>query len=274
MIQPNQQIEEAAAFLRRRSKRRPTAGLLTGTGLGACVDAMQVEADIAYSDIPHFPVSTVSGHRGRLLLGRLQGRQIAAFQGRFHLYEGYHAREVVFPIRLMQTLGTETLIVTNAAGGLNPAFQPGDIMVVRDHINLTGENPLVGPNEPSWGVRFPDMSRVYDTGLAEQARAAADRQGMPLQSGVYAGLKGPSLETPAEIRFLTTIGADAVGLSTVMEVIAAVHAGMRILGLSVITNVNHPDQPVPATLEEIIATADRAAPRLAGLIAPVLEHLS
>jgi purine-nucleoside phosphorylase len=273
MIQQKQHVDEAAAFLRRHLARRPTVGLLTGTGLGDCVAAMRVTAELAYGDIPHFPVSTVSGHRGRLLLGRLREREVMVFQGRFHLYEGYRPREVVFPIRLMQSLGADTLIVTNAAGGLHPAFRPGDIMLLRDHINLTGENPLVGPNEPAWGLRFPDMSRVYDPALAELAEAAGAQSGLSLQRGVYAGLKGPSLETPAEIRFLTTIGADAVGLSTVMEVIAAVHAGLRVLGLSVITNVNHPDRPVPATLEDIIATADRAAPCLARLIEGVLERL-
>ena len=266
-------VDEAAAYLRRQCDLQPTAGLLTGTGLGDCVAGMTIEADIAYGDIPHFPVSTVSSHKGRLLIGRMKDRSILVFQGRFHLYEGYPPGEVVFPIRVMQALGVGIFIVTNAAGGLNPAFRPGDIMRLTDHINLTGENPLVGPNEPAWGIRFPDMSQVYDVQLGAQAQTAAESLGWSLQKGVYAGLKGPSLETPAEIRFLTTIGADAVGLSTVQEVIAAVHAGMRILGLSVITNVNHPDRPVPATLEEIIAVADQAAPRLARLIEHVLEHL-
>jgi purine-nucleoside phosphorylase len=273
MTEEKQHVDEAAAFLRRQYDGRPTAGLLTGTGLGECVAGMTVECDVAYEDIPHFPVSTVSGHKGRLLMGRLRDRAIVVFQGRFHLYEGYHPREVVFPVRVMQALGAGTFIVTNAAGGLNPAFRPGDIMRLTDHINLTGQNPLVGPNEPAWGLRFPDMSQVYDVGLGDRVQAVAETLGWPLQKGVYAGLKGPSLETPAEIRFLTTIGADAVGLSTVQEVIAAVHAGMRILGLSVITNVNHPDRPVPATLEEIIAVADQAAPRLARLIQAVLEHM-
>jgi len=273
MGEQKQYIDEATTFLRKHCTIQPTLGLLTGTGLGGCAHRMTVEYEVDYSTIPHFPVSTVAGHRGRLLLGHMQRRAVVVFQGRFHLYEGYHPRDVVFPIRVMQALGVQTLIVTNAAGGLNPDFLPGDIMCITDHINLTGENPLVGPNEPDWGVRFPDMSRVYDPGLARQARNAANALGLPLQSGVYAGLKGPSLETPAEIRFLTTIGADAVGLSTVQEVIAAVHAGMRILGLSVITNVNHPDRPVPATLEEIIAVADQAAPRLAQLIQHFLEHL-
>ena len=273
MIEQKSHVDEAAAFLRRQSPLAPALGLLTGTGLGGCVGNMEVECDIPYADIPHFPISTVSGHRGRLLLGRIKGRAAVVFQGRFHLYEGYHPREVAFPIRVMQALGAGVFIVTNAAGGLNPAFRPGDIMRMTDHINLTGENPLVGPNEPAWGIRFPDMSRVYDPVLGELAQTAAESLGWTLQSGVYAGLKGPSLETPAEIRFLTTIGADAVGLSTVQEVIAAVHAGMRILGLSVITNVNHPDHPVPATLEDIIDVADQAAPRLSQLIETLLENL-
>ena len=272
MVEHKKRIDTAAAFLRRRSALQPAVGLLTGTGLGGCVDNMVVEYAVDYGDIPHFPISTVSGHRGRLLLGHIHSQTVMVFQGRFHLYEGYTPQEVVFPVRLMQALGADTLIVTNAAGGLSPEFNPGDIMLLTDHINLTGENPLVGPNENAWGIRFPDMSRVYDPGLADRARAMAQDLGFGLRSGVYAGLKGPSLETPAEIRFLTTIGADAVGLSTIQEVIAAVHAGMRILGLSVITNVNHPDRPVPATLEEIIAVADQAAPRLARLIEHLLEH--
>jgi len=273
MIATKACIDEAAEFLKRQCPLQPTVGLLTGTGLGASVDTMTIAHAIDYSDIPHFPVSTVDSHKGRLLIGHIQGRTIIVFQGRFHLYEGYSPQEVVFPVRVMQAMGTRTLIVTNAAGGLNPSFAPGDIMLMSDHINLTGENPLVGPNEPSWGLRFPDMSRVYDPTLAEQAQNAARAMGMSLQKGVYAGLKGPSLETPAEIRFLVTIGADAVGLSTVQEVIAAVHADMRILGLSVITNINHPDRPVPATLDDIITVADQAAPRLARLINRLLEKL-
>jgi purine-nucleoside phosphorylase len=273
MGKAQQHIQETTAFIRKHSALQPTIGLLTGTGLGGCADDMTIDYAVDYGDIPHFPVSTVTGHRGRLLLGHMQGRAAVVFQGRFHLYEGYPPRDVVYPIRVMQALGVRILIVTNAAGGLNPGFQPGDIMRISDHINLTGENPLVGPNEPEWGVRFPDMSCVYDPGLADQVQNAARTLGWSLQNGVYAGLKGPSLETPAEIRFLTTIGADAVGLSTVQEVIAAVHADMRILGLSVITNVNHPDRPVPATLEEIIAVADQAAPRLARLIHHFLERL-
>ena len=198
---------------------------------------------------------------------------MAAFQGRFHLYEGYSPREVTFPVRVLQRLGARFLLVTNAAGGLNPNHRAGDIMLITDHINLTGENPLVGPNRPDRGLRFPDMSRVYDPELIDRARTVARELGLPLASGVYTGLKGPSLETPAELRFLRTIGADAVGLSTVQEVIAAVHAGLRILGLSVITNIADPDAPAPATVEDIIAVADRTAPRLKQLMIAILEQL-
>ncbi len=266
-------VEAAAAFIRDRSPLRPVAGLLTGTGLGDCAEAIDVHHSLDYEEIPHFPRSTVESHRGRLLLGRLHNRPVAAFQGRFHLYEGYSPREVTFPVRLLQHLGARYLLVTNAAGGLNPNHRAGDIMLISDHINLTGENPLVGPNDPDWGLRFPDMSRVYDPELMDRAGTIARELGLPLASGVYAGLKGPSLETPAELRFLRTIGADAVGLSTVQEVIAAVHAGLRILGLSVITNIADPDAPAPATVEDIIAVADQTAPRLKQLMIAILEQL-
>lgn len=264
---------EAAAFLRERSDRVPDIGILTGTGLGAIAEAVEAADVLDYRDIPHFPVSTVTGHPGRMIRGKLGGRTAAVFQGRFHLYEGYSARDVTFPVRVLQELGARTLVVTNAAGGLNPAFAAGDAMILADHVNLTGENPLVGANEESWGLRFPDMGRVYDAGLAERAERAAAAEGLPIRRGVYAGLKGPSLETPAEVRYLRTIGADAVGFSTVMEAVAAVHAGMRVLGISLLTNVHDPDDPPPAVLEEIVAAADAAAPRLAGVIRRVAEGL-
>ena len=267
------QVEEAVAYIRDRGPLQPLAGLLTGTGLGDCAEAVDVHQVLDYDAIPYFPRSTVASHRGRLLLGRLQDRPVAAFQGRFHLYEGYSPREVTFPVRVLQRLGARFLLVTNAAGGLNPNHRAGDIMLIADHINLTGENPLVGPNDPDWGLRFPDMSRVYDPELMDRARTIARELGLPLASGIYAGLKGPSLETPAELRFLRTIGADAVGLSTVQEVIAAVHAGLRILGLSVITNIADPDAPAPATVEDIIAVADQTAPRLKQLMIAILEQL-
>ncbi|MGD9372910.1 MAG: purine-nucleoside phosphorylase, partial [Desulfobacterales bacterium] len=224
-------------------------------------------------DIPNFPISTVQSHAGKLLVGNMQGCRVMALKGRFHLYEGYTASDVTFPIRVMQKLGIRILILTNAAGGLNPAFKAGDIMIITDHINLTGANPLIGPNEDSWGLRFPDMIQAYDKHLAQMAVTAAGCAGIQVRQGVYAGLKGPSLETPAEVRFLKTIGAEAVGFSTVQEVIAAVHAGMRILGLSTITNINDPDNPLPATVEDIIAVAKNVAPMLEKIIQQVVENI-
>ncbi len=273
MLEFRKRVEEATAFIANRCAALPVAGLLTGTGLGGCAEAIDVAHAFDYDEIPHFPRSTVESHRGRLLIGRLQNCPVAAFQGRFHLYEGYSPQEVTFPVRLLQRLGARFLLVTNAAGGLNPQQQAGEIMLIADHINLTGENPLVGPNDPQWGLRFPDMSRAYDPELMGWARDIARDRKLGLSSGVYAGLKGPSLETPAELRFLRTIGADAVGLSTVQEVIAAVHADLRILGLSVITNIADPDAPAPATVEDIIAVADEAAPRLKALMIGVMEQM-
>jgi purine-nucleoside phosphorylase len=264
---------ETADFLRSRIRQSPRTGLLTGTGLGEAAEGLQVSAAFEYGDLPHFPLSTVPGHAGRLLFGRIDGRSVMVMQGRFHLYEGYSPAEVAFPIRVMQELGARRVLVTNAAGGLHPAHAPGDLMLITDHINLSGENPLVGRNTDGWGPRFPDMTRAYDRKLIGLAQAAAGAAGIALRTGVYAGLKGPSLETPAETRFLKIIGAEAVGFSTVQEVIAAVHAGMAVLGVSVITNVNDPDRPVPATVEEIIAVARRAAPNLAKLLAGVLRQL-
>jgi purine-nucleoside phosphorylase len=230
---------------------------------------MAVSGTLAYRDIPHFPVSTVPGHPGSLILGSIAAATAVVMQGRFHLYEGYLPREVTFPIRLMRSLGAEILIVTNAAGGVNPSFTPGDIMVIRDHLNLTGFNPLTGPNIEAWGQRFPDMSRAYAPELIAAAEAAGSRAGARMCTGGYAGLHGPSLETPAEVRFLRTVGADAVGFSTVQEVIAAVHAGMQVLGLSIITNVHDPDHPASVSVEEVIAVARAAAGKLDGIISRV-----
>lgn len=268
-----QKVREAATFLESRLDRPPETGVITGTGLGDAVGPLESAVTLSYGRIPHFPVSTVVSHSGRLLAGALGGHPVIIMQGRFHLYEGYDPQTVTFPVRVMQALGVRQLILCNAAGGLNTAFQPGDLMLIRDHINLTGENPLIGTNRDDWGPRFPDMTAAYDRSLARLTGQAADSLGLTLQSGVYAGLKGPSLETPAEIRYLRTIGADAVGFSTVMENIAAVHAGMRVLGLSTITNINDPDRPATALVEEIIAVANRAAPRLKRLIEAVVASI-
>ncbi len=265
---------EAAKMIRRTMEdMTPRIGILTGTGLQEAIAAVEIDATLDYRRIPHFPLATVTGHPGRMLLGRMGKTPLLVCQGRFHLYEGYPARAVTFPIRAMQALGIRTLILLNAAGGLNPAMPPGAVMIIRDHLNLTGANPLEGPNDTDWGPRFPDMSSAYSPTLAATALAAAAQGGLPRHSGVYAGLRGPSLETPAEVRFLKTIGADAVGFSTVLEVIAAVHAGMAVLGLSTITNLHDPDQPSASSLEEILGVAQAAAPRVGSLLAAVIARL-
>lgn len=269
-----QEVTEAVDLLRETISAKPRTAILAGTGLGDLADVCEVSASVEYDRIPHFQASTVQSHAGRLVAGSVAGQPVVILQGRFHLYEGYDPRTVVFPIRVLRTLGVETLVITNASGGLNPAFVPGDIMLINDHINLTGANPLVGANEAAWGPRFPDMTAAYNANLRQWAIDAAKVSIGGLQEGVYAGLKGPSLETPAEMRFLRTIGADAVGFSTVMETIAAVHGGMRVLGLSTITNLCLPNTPVSASVDEIIAVAESAAPKLAAVIAGVIERMT
>jgi len=265
---------ETAEYLNAHINKAPEIGILTGTGLGNSAGSLDVDVSFNYEDIPHFSVSTVQAHLGKLLFGALNEKHIIAMQGRFHLYEGYSPADVTFPIRVMQELGVKILILSNVAGGLNPDFKVGNIMIIKDHINLTGSNPLIGPNEDSWGIRFPDMSMAYDKKLALLAEDAGAKAGMKMQKGVYAGLKGPSLETPAEVRFLKTIGAEAVGFSTVLEVISAVHGGMRVLGLSTITNINDPDRPVPATVEEIISVAEEVALKLDTIIKDVVDKIT
>jgi len=265
-------VWETADYIRRNYDERPEILILAGTGLGDCVRGVMDSRVFEYNRLPHFPVSTVEGHSGQLVLGRLGGKSVAVMRGRFHLYEGYSPHEVTFPIRVMQTLGLKTVVVTNAAGGLNLTFTRGDIMVVDDHINLTGENPLTGPNHDVWGLRFPGMVATYDPSLRFLVKRLGAELGMVLREGVYAGLKGPSLETPAEMRFLRTIGADAVGFSTIQEVIVARHAGMRVLGLSVVTNLCDPDHPENATVEDVIAAAQKASGRLETLIEKVVAH--
>lgn len=266
-------VTGAAALIRKKTPAAPRVGLLTGTGLGSVIDAIDVDLAIRTRTIPCFPVSTVQSHEGRLVFGKMGGVEVLVLQGRVHLYEGYLPEQVVFSIRLMRALGVDTLILTNAAGGLDLSFQTGDIMVIRDHINLTGANPLVGPNEDRWGARFPDMVNAYDPALRRMAVVEGEKMGWRLHEGVYAGLRGPSLETPAENRFLRTIGADAVGFSTVLEVIAAVHAGMRVLALSIITNINDPDHPEAATLSAIISSANAAAPKVEAIVRSLVERL-
>jgi purine-nucleoside phosphorylase len=273
MLDYQNKVAEAVAFIKKKIPERPFVGLLTGTGLGDCAQSLVVSVSLPYSDIPHFPVSTVQSHAGKFLAGRLANRPAIVMQGRCHLYEGYSPLEVTFPVRVMQVLGVKILIVTNAAGGLNPLFKRGDIMIIEDHINLTGANPLVGPNHDDWGERFPDMTEAYDAHLISLAAGAGIEAAIPLGTGVYAGLLGPSLESPAEVRFLKTIGAEAVGFSTVLEVISAVHGRIRVLGLSIVTNIHDPDHPEPASVEEIINTAQAAAPAVDRIIHSVVGKI-
>lgn len=268
-----EEAAEAADYIRTRINRSPRVAVMTGTGLGDMLASMQADAVIDYREIPHFPVSTVQTHYGRLAAGTLDGQSVVLLQGRLHLYEGYYPVEVVFPVRVLQALGIETFILTNASGGLDPDFKTGQIMIIQDHINLTGANPLAGPNDERWGPRFPQMTEAYSRRLGELARSAARHLKIDARLGVYAGLRGPSLETPAEMRFLRTIGAQAVGFSTVMENIAAVHAGMAVLGLSVVTNMCLPDDLTTANVEEIIAVAQAAAPDLDALISHVIGQM-
>jgi purine-nucleoside phosphorylase len=272
---PTGAIEEAAAFLRRRlgASFRPEAAVVLGTGLGGVADAMESPKEVAYADIPGFPVSTVEGHRGALLAGTIRGRRVLAMEGRFHAYEGYSLREVTFPVRVFRALGTPTLLLTNACGGLNPLFRSGDVMLVDDHINLMGDSPLRGPNDDALGPRFPDMGRVYDPALNALAAKVALREGLVLRTGVYLALPGPQLETRAEYRMLRVLGADAVGMSTVPEAIVAVHAGMRVAAFSVVTDMCLPDHLEPVDLPRILATAAEAGPRLARILLGVIEGM-
>lgn len=270
----SQQIAEAVAAIRRHWSGEAKAGIILGTGLGSLAEQIEAEATIAYEDIPHFPRSTAIGHTGQLVLGRCGGVPVAAMEGRFHAYEGYSYQQITFPVRAMKALGADVLIVSNACGGMNPAYACGDIMVIDDHINLLPGNPLVGPNDDALGPRFPDMCRPYDPELIEQALAVARREGFAAHRGVYVGVLGPNLETRAEYRFLRTIGADVVGMSTVPEVIVAAHAGMRVLGLSVVTDMCLPDELETADIEKILAVAATAEPKLRAIVVDVLRGLS
>lgn len=273
MAHSMERITAAAQVIRSRFATVPTEAIILGTGLGELASHIAVEATIDYADIPGFPLSTVESHAGRLLCGTLGGRTVVAMQGRFHRYEGYSMHEVTFPVRVLRALGAGTLIVSNACGGMHPLWKAGDLMLIADHINLLGENPLIGPNDPALGPRFPDMSVAYDAALRETARAVAVAQGITLREGIYVAVPGPNLETRAEYRMLRTIGADVVGMSTVPEVIVARHGGMRVLGLSIITDMCLPDALQEATLESIVAIANEAQPRLTSLVRGVLERL-
>lgn len=267
-------VEEAATFLRDQIDFAPEVILALGTGLGGVVDSMEQVQRLPFAAIPHFPASTVESHAGNLLFGLLGGRRVAVLQGRQHYYEGYSTRQVTLPVRVLARLGPKVMIIANAAGGLNPAMTPGSLMLLADHLNFIPDNPLRGPNHPPWGPRFVDLSAPYDGELREKAILCATELGLThVTTGVYVAIPGPSLETPAETRYLRRCGGDAVGMSTVPEVIVACHAGLRVLGISVIANVNDPDNFAPILLEDIIAQANLAAVDLARLVVAVLQVL-
>jgi purine-nucleoside phosphorylase len=266
-------IEEAAADVRARTRVRPEVGVILGTGLGDFADALELETVVPFGEIPHFPVSTVESHAGELHLGRLAGRPVAVMKGRVHYYEGYAMREVAFPVRVLRALGCGTLVLTNAVGGMNPDMPPGSLVVTTDHINLMGDNPLVGPNDDELGPRFPDMSEPYSRALIALAERVALELGIALQRGVMVAVPGPNLETAAEYRFLRAVGADIVGMSLVPEDLAAVHGGQRVLALNVVTDTCLPDALMPASIPEILACAGRVAPTLIRLVAEVIRRL-
>jgi purine-nucleoside phosphorylase len=264
---------EALAYIQSQTKLRPEYVIILGTGLGRLAEQIKVDTAISYSDIPHFPVSTVESHAGRLLFGELGGKKVVAMQGRFHYYEGYTMQQIVFPLRVLQKNGAHTLLVSNACGGMNPNFKRGDIMLITDHINLLGDNPLIGANDNDMGPRFPDMSETYTRSLAEVAEKVALDNGIKMHQGVYVAVTGPNLESRAEYRFLRMIGGDVVGMSTVPEVIAAIHMGMKTLGISVITDECFPDALEPVAMSQILEAADMAEPKMTKVLIGTLERL-
>ncbi|RJR41425.1 MAG: purine-nucleoside phosphorylase [Desulfobacteraceae bacterium] len=268
-----ERILEATDFLLARTKTRPRIGMILGTGLGDITAKLKSPNRVPYDEIPHFPHSTIQGHKGNLVFGKLGRKPVVVMEGRFHIYEGYTPQDITFPIRVMSRMGANVLLVSSAAGGLNPLFTSGDLMVVTDHINLTGMNPLIGPNLDLFGPRFPDMCRAYDRDLVTLIRRKALESRIPLREGIYTGILGPSLETPAETRFLRMVGADAVGMSTVLEIIAGVHCGMRCAAVVAITNVNLPDCMTMVSIEEVIEQASGAGTSLSRLWEAVLSSI-
>jgi purine-nucleoside phosphorylase len=267
-------VRRAAAAIRARHPHAPEVAVILGTGLGNLARDIAIDVEIAYADVPGFPVPTVESHAGRLICGTLAGRRVAAMAGRFHRYEGYTVGQIAFPVRVLRALGARVLIVSNACGGMHPLWAPGDLVLITDHLNLLGDNPLVGPNDDAVGPRFPDLTEPYDPGLRQLARDAALAQRITLREGVYAAVPGPNLETRAEYRMLRAFGADVVGMSTVPEVIAAAHCGMRVLGISIITDQCLPDALEPADVRRIIRVAGEAEPRLTAVIRGVVHRLA
>ena len=272
MLELYDQIEDVKAIISEKWDFTPRAGIILGTGLGALASQIESPVVFDYADLPHFPHSTAVSHRGQLVCGMLQGTPVVAMEGRVHQYEGYSMKKITLPVRVMKALGAGTLIVTHAVGGMNPLYNAGDVMIIDDHINLMGDNPLVGVNDDRLGPRFPDMSAPYTPELCDVGQAVARREDFVAHRGVMVAVTGPNLETRAEYRFLRMIGADVVGMSTVPEVIVAVHSGMRVFGLSVITDMCLPDALKPAVVEEIVAVANSAEPKLKALVLGVLAH--
>lgn len=269
------QIADAVRYIRKYTSMVPDVGIILGTGLGGLVKEIRADVVLDYDAIPHFPVSTVESHHGKLIFGTLGGKKVVAMQGRFHYYEGYTMQEVTFPVRVMAHagLGARTLLISNAAGGMNPKFRRGDLMIIEDHINLQGDNPLIGANDEKFGPRFPDMSEPYSREMILLAKRVAKELKIPVRQGVFVAVQGPNLETRAEYRFLRGIGADAVGMSTVPENIVAVHMGMRVFGMSIITDECFPDTLEPVTVEEVIAVANKAEPKLTKIMKELIKRL-
>ena len=268
-----QQVEQATAYIQQHLQAPVSLGIILGTGLGNLASQIQVELEIPYQDIPHFPISTVESHSGTLLIGTLAGKQVLAMKGRFHYYEGYSMKEVTFPIRVMKQLGVQTLLVSNASGGLNPKQQVGEVMVISDHINLFPENPLRGKNYEEWGPRFPDMSESYSPRLIALALQIAQERGIKLHTGTYCGVEGPNLETPAEYSYLRTIGGDAVGMSTVPEVLVACHSGMEVFGISAITDLGVEGKIHQVSLQDVLAAAAKAEPIMSQILFELMRRM-
>lgn len=266
-------IQQTASYIRQQTNAQPTIGIILGSGLGGLVDAMQVTKEISYKNIPDFPQSTVEGHAGNMLFGTLGSKEVVMMAGRFHYYEGYTMEDVTFPVRVMKALGVETLFLSNAAGGMNADFKVGDIMLINDHINLFPQHPLRGPNDERLGTRFPDMSEPYDHKLLAMAKEVATSQNLDVKEGTYIGLQGPTFETPAEYKWLHVIGGDAVGMSTVPENIVAKHGGMRVFAASIITDLGVPGIVHKISHEEVLTAANAAAPKLAALVAGIIERM-
>ncbi|MEC0276131.1 purine-nucleoside phosphorylase [Peribacillus frigoritolerans] len=269
----NEKVQQTREYLLSRINQCPSIGLVLGSGLGILADEIENSITISYDEIPHFPVSTVTGHKGRIVIGDLKGKHVIAMQGRFHYYEGHSLEAVTYPIRVMKALGVKQIIVTNAAGGINPAFKPGDLMIIQDHINLTSQNPLIGPNEEEFGERFPDMSEAYSKKLSALTKEVAVKEKIKVVEGVYTGVLGPSYETPAEIKFLGIIGASAVGMSTVPEVIVARHCGLEVLGISCISNMAAGISEQSLTHDEVMETTEKIKAQFLQLVKEVIAEM-